>query len=68
MKSNYWKGSVMHYGAYGFAIDPTIPTIITPNGEEIGQRVGFSEVFHLIGLHRLSCMLDLKLNFVSLTG
>lgn len=34
----------MHYGAYGFAIDPTVPTIITPNGEEIGQREGFSEV------------------------
>lgn len=37
-------GSVMHYGAYAFAVDPTIPTIITPNGEAIGQRVGFSDV------------------------
>ena len=34
----------MHYGAYGFAIDPTVPTIIVPDGVEIGQRLGFSEV------------------------
>ena len=35
----------MHYGAYGFAIDPTVPTIIVPNGVSIGQRaVGFSDV------------------------
>lgn len=38
----------MHYGAYAFAVDPKIPTIIVPSGVEIGQRVGFSEVrFHL---------------------
>jgi hypothetical protein len=42
----YDYGSVMHYGAYGFAIDPTIPTIITINPEnaEIGQRVTLSEI------------------------
>ncbi|XP_046645178.1 zinc metalloproteinase nas-13-like isoform X1 [Daphnia pulicaria] len=40
----YDYGSVMHYGAYGFAVDPTIPTIIVPDGVSIGQRVGFSEV------------------------
>jgi hypothetical protein len=40
----------MHYGAYGFAVDPTIPTIIVPDGVSIGQRVGFSEVIFLIFL------------------
>jgi hypothetical protein len=38
------KGSVMHYGAYAFAVDPSIPTIIVPDGVTIGQRDGFSEV------------------------
>lgn len=38
------SGSIMHYSAYGFAIDPTVPTIIVPDGVEIGQRIGFSEV------------------------
>lgn len=42
----------MHYGAYGFAIDPTVPTIITNNGEEIGQREGFSEVRFVINCER----------------
>jgi len=32
----YDYGSIMHYGAYDFAIDPTIPTIEAP--EPIGQR------------------------------
>jgi len=43
----------MHYGAYGFAVDPSIPTITPINqttGEldisiPIGQRVGFSQVY-----------------------
>ena len=33
----YDYGSVMHYGAYGFAIDPTIPTII-PHDPEAENR------------------------------
>ena len=44
------KGSVLHYSAYGFAIDPSIPTIIVPQGITIGQRVGFSDVF-IIFIH-----------------
>jgi hypothetical protein len=41
----HYQGSVMHYGAYSFGIDPSIPTIITRQpGVEIGQRRGFSEV------------------------
>jgi len=40
----YDYGSAMHYGAYGFAIDPTIPTIIPHDPEaEIGQRVTLSK-------------------------
>lgn len=37
--TSYDYGSVLHYGAYAFAVDPTIPTIIPhdPNAE-IGQR------------------------------
>lgn len=40
------KESILHYGKYGFAIDPTIPTItpIPDASVEIGQREGFSEV------------------------
>jgi hypothetical protein len=34
----------MHYSAYAFAVDPSIPTIIVPDGVSIGQRDGFSEV------------------------
>jgi hypothetical protein len=39
----YDYGSVLHYGAYAFAVDPTIPTIIPhdPNAE-IGQRITLS--------------------------
>ena len=38
----YDYGSIMHYSAYAFAIDPTTPTIITRDGSEIGQREGLS--------------------------
>ena len=39
----YDYGSIMHYSAFAFALDTTRPTIITPNGEAIGQREGLSE-------------------------
>lgn len=39
----YDYGSVMHYGAYAFAVDRNIPTIITlEEGAEIGQRLVLS--------------------------
>ncbi|KZS17670.1 putative Metalloendopeptidase [Daphnia magna] len=53
--ASYDYGSVMHYGAYSFPIDPSIPTIITRQpGVEIGQRKGFSEVdiFKLNALYK----------------
>jgi hypothetical protein len=41
----YDYGSVMHYGAYGFAVDPTIPTIIPHDPDaEIGQRETLSRL------------------------
>jgi astacin len=45
MGTVYDYGSVMHYSAYGFAIDPSIPTIIPhdPNAE-IGQRLRLSDL------------------------
>ena len=36
----------MHYNAKAFAINPSVPTIITPNGYSIGQRYGLSEVIY----------------------
>ena len=43
--TSYDYGSVMHYGAYGFAVDPSIPTIIPKDPDaEIGQRVKLSEL------------------------
>jgi hypothetical protein len=39
---DYDYTSVMHYPANAFAIDPAKPTIVTPDGEEIGQRTGLS--------------------------
>jgi len=43
--TQYDYGSVMHYGAYGFAIDPTVPTIITLDEDaEIGQRITLSAI------------------------
>jgi len=42
--TQYDYGSVMHYSAYGFAIDSSIPTIfVRVEGAEIGQRTRFSE-------------------------
>lgn len=38
----YDFGSIMHYPAKAFALDPTKPTILTANGQPIGQRTGLS--------------------------
>jgi hypothetical protein len=41
--TDYDYESVMHYGAYGFAVDPAIPTIIPHDPDaEIGQRITLS--------------------------
>jgi len=43
--TEYDYGSSMHYGAYGFAIDPEIPTIIPHDPDaEIGQRITLSKL------------------------
>ncbi|HEY0405134.1 MAG TPA: M12 family metallopeptidase [Pyrinomonadaceae bacterium] len=39
----YDYGSIMHYSAFAFALDASKPTIITLNGEVIGQRDGLSD-------------------------
>ena len=39
----YDYGSIMHYSAFAFAANTSKPTIITPNGEAIGQRDGLSD-------------------------
>lgn len=39
----YDYGSIMHYSAFAFARDTSKPTIITPHGEQIGQRNGLSD-------------------------
>lgn len=38
----YDYGSIMHYGSTAFAVDPSRPTIISP--QPIGQRNGLSEI------------------------
>jgi len=43
--TKYDYGSVMHYGAYGFAIDPNVPTIIPHDPRaQIGQRTTLSKL------------------------
>ena len=44
--------SVMHYGPTAFALNYSINTIDTHNGEHIGQRNGFSDL-DIIGLNKL---------------
>ena len=39
---DYDYGSIMHYGEYAFSKDKD-PTIVTPDGQEIGQRDGLSD-------------------------
>jgi hypothetical protein len=39
---DYDYGSIMHYPATAFALDPDQPTLLTPNGESIGQRDSLS--------------------------
>ncbi len=34
----------MHYGAYAFAADPSVPTMIAPKGVTIGKTDGLSPV------------------------
>lgn len=38
----YDYASIMHYPRSAFAIDPAKPTLVTPNGQPIGQRDGLS--------------------------
>lgn len=39
----YDFGSIMHYPAKAFALDTSKPTILTANGQPIGQRTGLSK-------------------------
>lgn len=54
----YDYGSVMHYGAYGFAINASLPTIvpIDPTAE-IGQRIGMSYDDILRIKHMYDCVI-----------
>ena len=43
--TRYDYNSVMHYGAYAFAVDRRVPTIIPKvQGARIGQRAGMSAI------------------------
>ena len=45
LNTRYDYTSVMHYGAYGFAVDRKVPTIIPKvQGVTIGQRSGMSAI------------------------
>jgi Astacin (Peptidase family M12A) len=39
----YDFGSIMHYPANAFALDPSKPTIVVPGGQAVGQRTALSE-------------------------
>ena len=44
LETHYDYGSVMHYSAFSFNIDPDVPTVIPKDPEaEIGQRTHLSE-------------------------
>ncbi len=51
-RGDYDYGSIMHYPANAFAIDPNRPTVVTPNGEPIGQRTGLS-AGDIAGVHAM---------------
>jgi len=40
---SYDYGSIMHYPKWAFAIDSSKPTIVSKNGQEIGQRLELSQ-------------------------
>jgi MYXO-CTERM domain-containing protein len=40
----YDYGSIMHYGEYFFSASANKPTIIVPDGIEIGQRIALSDI------------------------
>jgi hypothetical protein len=43
--TSYDYGSVLHYGAYAFAVDPSVPTIIPHDPDaQIGQRITLSKL------------------------
>jgi len=45
LETSYDYGSVMHYSAYAFAVDPDVPTIIPHDPDaEIGQRITLSDL------------------------
>ena len=53
--TKYDFGSIMHYGKNYFSKDwQTLTTIDTKNGEEIGQRNGFSYL-DIVGINKQYC-------------
>ena len=52
---SYDIGSIMHYGAYYFAVDYSIPTIEALDGvSQLGQRDGFSPL-DIEGINKVYC-------------